>query len=90
MITESVTHFMAKEMIPISTVEKPGFLTMVKKLDLQYEVPLRKYYSKTVLPSLYAETREQIYILYLKTRCCKRYTLNIMYSKTYKLSSIRN
>ena len=35
-ITESVTRFMAKEM---STVEKPGFLSMVKKLDPRYEVP---------------------------------------------------
>ena len=44
-ITESVMHFMAKEMIPISTVEKPGFLSMVMKLDPQYEVPSRKHYS---------------------------------------------
>ena len=32
-ITESAMHFMAKEMIAISTVEKPGFLSMVKKLE---------------------------------------------------------
>ena len=52
-------HFMAKEMIPINTVEKPGFST-VRKLDPQYEVPSRKYFSKTALPSLYAETRERV------------------------------
>ena len=55
-ITESVTHFMAKEMIPINTAEKPGFRSMVRKLDLQYEVPSRKYFSKTALPSLCAVT----------------------------------
>ena len=59
-ITESVTHFMAKEMIPINTVKKPGFRSMVRKLDPQYEVPSRKYFSKTALPSLYAETREKV------------------------------
>ena len=51
---------MAKEMIPINTVEKPGFRSMVRKLDPQYEVPSRKYFSKTALPSLYAETREKV------------------------------
>ena len=48
---------MAKEMIPINTVEKPGFCSMV---DPQYEVPSRKYFSRTALPSLYAETRERV------------------------------
>ena len=32
-ITESVMHFMAKEMIPMNTVEKSGFRSMVRKLD---------------------------------------------------------
>ena len=32
----------AKEM---SNVEKPGFLSMVKKLDQQYKVPSRRYFS---------------------------------------------
>ena len=51
---------MAKEMIPINTVEKPGFRSMVRKLDPRYEVPSRKYFSKTVLPSFYAVTRERV------------------------------
>ena len=59
-ITESVTHFMVKNMIPFNTVEKPGFHSMVRKLDPRYEVPSRKYCSKTVLPSLYTETRERV------------------------------
>ena len=39
-ITASVTHFMTKEMIPIHTVEKPGFCSMIRKLDPQYEIPV--------------------------------------------------
>ena len=58
-ITESVTHFMAKEMIPISSIEKPGFVSMVKKLDPQYDIPSRKHFSKSALLSLYSETRER-------------------------------
>ena len=41
-------------------VEKPGFLSMVKKLDPRYEVISRKYFSKTMLPSLYTETCERV------------------------------
>ena len=51
-ITKPVVHFVAEEVFPVSTVEKPGFVRMVKKLDLKYEVPLRKYFSKTTLPLL--------------------------------------
>ena len=43
-ITKLVTHFMAKEMIPISSIKKPGFVSMVKKLDPQYDIPSRKYF----------------------------------------------
>ena len=59
-VTESFAHFMPKEMIPINTVEKPGFRSMVRKLDPRYEVPSRKYFSKTALPLLYAETHERV------------------------------
>jgi len=51
---------MAKEMTPISTVEKIRFTKMVKKLDPQYEVPSRKYFIKTALPSLYAVTHDKL------------------------------
>ena len=51
---------MAKEMIAINTVEKPGFRSMVRKLDPRYEVPSRKYLTKIALPSLYAEIRERV------------------------------
>jgi len=59
-ITESITHFMAKEMIPIYTVEKPGFCRIVKKLDPRYELPSRKYFTKIALPSLYSDTCDKV------------------------------
>ena len=60
-ITESFVHFMVKEMIPINTVEKPGFCSMVRSEEAgpRYE-PSRKYFSKTALPSLYAEIHERV------------------------------
>ena len=59
-ITNSVTMFMAKEMMPESMVERPGFKEMLHKIDLRYTVPSRKYFSKTALPSLYTATRDKI------------------------------
>ena len=59
-ITNSVGKFIAKEMMPVSVVERPGFKEMVQKLDPRYEIPSRKYFSKNVLPSLYTATREKI------------------------------
>ena len=47
-------------MVPISTVEKPGFTNILQKMDPRYEIPLRKYFMKTVLPSLYAETHDKL------------------------------
>ena len=37
-ITGSVVYFLAEEMIPISTVEKPGFTNMLRKLDPKYRM----------------------------------------------------
>ena len=59
-ITESVTRFIAKEIVSISTVEKQGIHSIVRKLDPQYEVLSMKYFSKTALPSLYVETCERM------------------------------
>ena len=59
-ITESVTRFIVKEIVSISTVKKPGFHSAVRKLDPQYKVLSMKYFSKTTLPLLYVETRERV------------------------------
>ena len=59
-ITGSVVYFLAKEMVPISTVEKPGFTNMLRKVDPRYEVTSRKYFTKTALPSFYAETHDKL------------------------------
>ncbi len=51
-ITRAVSFFLAKDMIPLSTVERDGFRKLVKVLDSRYELPGRKYFSKTALPQL--------------------------------------
>ena len=47
-------------MLPVYTIEKEGFANLLKQFDLQYELPSRKYFSKTVFPKLYESTRESV------------------------------
>ncbi|XP_038591229.1 E3 SUMO-protein ligase ZBED1-like [Micropterus salmoides] len=47
-------------MVPIYTVEKTGFINLIKTLDPRYELPSRKYFSEVALPKLYNITREKV------------------------------
>ena len=46
-ITDAITHFVAKDGLPVYTVEKPGFKQLVQTLDSHYNIPSRSYFSKT-------------------------------------------
>jgi len=52
-ITNAITIHTAKDMVPLSTVEKDGFREMIKILDPRYVLPSRKYLSQTAIPNLY-------------------------------------
>ena len=45
-LTDSVSYCIAKDMMPICTVEKQGFKALLKSFDSKYEAPSRKYFSK--------------------------------------------
>ena len=47
-------------MMPFNIVEQPGFKKLVSKLDERYQVPSRKYFTKTAIPALYIDTRGKI------------------------------
>ncbi|XP_052432606.1 E3 SUMO-protein ligase ZBED1-like [Carassius gibelio] len=59
-LTDAVTRFLAKEMVSFNTVEKPSFKAMLHTFDKQYELPGRKYFSKTAIPNLFNEVRSNI------------------------------
>ena len=59
-LTDSVTYCLAKDILPIHSVEKPGFKQMMATFDKQYTLPGRKYFSNTAIPALYTRTREQV------------------------------
>ena len=51
-LTDSVTLCLAKDMMPIYSVEKEGFREMLRKFDAQYDLPGRKYFSQIAIPAL--------------------------------------
>ena len=59
-LTDSVTYFLAKDMLPLYSVEKEGFKRLVASFDERYELPSRKYFSRTAMPALYNRTREAV------------------------------
>uniref|UniRef100_A0AAR2KWN2 BED-type domain-containing protein n=1 Tax=Pygocentrus nattereri TaxID=42514 RepID=A0AAR2KWN2_PYGNA len=59
-MTESIAFCLAKDMMPIQTVQKQGFIQLIKKLDRRYNIPLRHYFSKTALPDMYEKAIDQL------------------------------
>lgn len=57
-ITDAVTYYIAKDMVPIYTVEKNGFIKMLQTIDPKYQLPSRKYF--VALPNLYNKTRARV------------------------------
>ena len=57
-ITNAITMYLAKDMVPIYTLEKPGFKQLISMLDKQFELPSRKYFTKTAILTLYNTTRD--------------------------------
>ena len=59
-LTDSITHCLAKDMLPIYTVEKPGFRKMLTHFDARYEIPSRKYFSQTAIPALFNTVHDTV------------------------------
>lgn len=59
-ITDSITHCLAKDMLPIHTVSKAGFQKMIRTLDKRYQLPSRNYFSRVAIPTLYNSRRGEV------------------------------
>lgn len=59
-LTDKVTFCLAKDIMPIYSVEKRGFKEMLQAFDQRYELPSRKYFSQTAIPKLYNKTRDGV------------------------------
>ena len=56
----AITYYIAKDSVPISSVEKPGFKHMVSKLNSRYQIPSRRHFSDFKIPRLYFHINEYI------------------------------
>jgi len=56
-LNRSVVYYLAKDMLALHTVDKPGFRNLVAKLDPKYNLPSRKHFSKYEIPSLFAQVK---------------------------------
>jgi len=59
-LNKAVAYYLAKDMHPIYSVERPGFKRLVAKLDPKYVLPSRNYFSETEIPGLYNEVRDNV------------------------------
>ena len=60
-LTDVVTYCIAKDSLPLYSVEKPGFKKLLSTFDgIRYELPSRSYFSRTALPALYLTTKERV------------------------------
>ena len=59
-LTNSAMYCIAKDMLPMYSVEKPGFKRMLTVLYKRYEPPSQSYMSKVAIPRAYNSTEEQV------------------------------
>ncbi|XP_060761183.1 E3 SUMO-protein ligase ZBED1-like [Neoarius graeffei] len=59
-ITHAITHFIAKGMLPICTVETAEFKQLMNVIDPHYQLPGRKHFSQTAIPNMYTECRGMV------------------------------
>ena len=58
-LNRAVMYYLAKDMQPLYTVEKPGFRKLLATLDSRYQLPSRRHFAEQELPRLYTEVREK-------------------------------
>ena len=59
-LTDAVTNCIARDVLPIHTVDKAGFRELVAVLNPRYDLPHKDYFSRIAIPSLYEETRAKL------------------------------
>ena len=65
-LNRAVAYHIAKDAVPLSTVDRPGFRFMVSKLNPRYQLPSRRHFSDSEIPSLYSHVRDNVVAPMLK------------------------
>ena len=61
-LNRAVIYYIARDAVPISTVDKPGFRLTVSKLNPRYELPSRQHFSDYEIPQLYSQVRDNLVV----------------------------
>ena len=59
-MTRAITYYLAKDAVPLYTVERAGFKHMISKLNPRYELPSRKVFTSKEIPTLYTNVRSSV------------------------------
>jgi len=59
-LTDSVSRYIAGNMLPIHTVDSQHFRKMLMIFDPKYTLPGRNYFGETAIPALYNEVRNRV------------------------------
>ena len=59
-LTDSITHCIAKDCLPINIVEGVGFKKMIHAFDSRYELPSRNHFSRIALPALCVSVKQKL------------------------------
>ena len=59
-LNRAVAYYLAKDAVPLYTIEKPGFRQMIAKINPKYDLPSRKYFSTHEIPALYSHVRDKV------------------------------
>ena len=62
-LNRAVAYHIAKDAVPLSTVDRPGFRFM---LNLRYQLPSRKHFSDHEIPRMYSDVRDNVGIPMLR------------------------
>ena len=65
-LNRAVTYHIARDAVPLCTVDKPGFQFMVSKLNPRYQLPSRRYFTEYEIPHLYSHIRNDVVVPKLK------------------------
>ena len=59
-MTNVVTVYLSKDMVPFQNVDRKGFKEMVKTLDPRYALHARTHFSQIEMPKLYGKVCKQV------------------------------
>lgn len=59
-INHAIAYYIAKDMIPVHTVAKPGFQKLMKTTVPLFKIPSEKFFSKTELHRMYTSLKEEV------------------------------